>query len=66
MQQFRLLIGQILQAGAGELQRLWDQAADIYLQILEHKGSFLANIANLDFLSSDAFPELKNRPLEML
>ncbi len=66
-QQFRLLIGKIFASpSADQRLQLWNEAAHLYLQILEYKGSFFANMANLDFLSGDAFPEFKNKELNVL
>ncbi len=67
LQRFRLIIGQILRTTDPALrQELWQQAAQLYYQILEHKGSFFANMASLDFLSSSEFLDLKGRLLEVL
>lgn len=67
VRQFRLLIGRILTArDANERARLWNEAAAIYIEILNHKGSFFANMASLDYLSGEQFPELKGRVLRTL
>ncbi len=61
LQQFRLKIGQILSIkDPARLSELWEEISLVYLEILEHKGSFFANMASLDHLASDAYPELKS------
>ena len=60
LQKFRLKIGQILiNQDPSKNAELWEEISLMYLEILEHKGSFFANMASLDHLSSDAYPELK-------
>lgn len=49
-----------------ERKRLWEQLAPIYFAILEQKGSFFANMANLDYLSTSESIGLYGRSLKTL
>lgn len=67
MQRFRMLVGRILLTrDPARRAGLWDEAALLYMEMLTHKGSFFANMASLDYLSSEAYPELKGRLLKTL
>ncbi|MCA9408876.1 MAG: methyltransferase domain-containing protein [Candidatus Omnitrophica bacterium] len=70
MEQFQAKIVEILRETNPEvLKQLWDDISDIYLQILDNKSSYFANVASLDYLASDQFPELKRtkeNPLKAL
>ncbi len=66
-QQFLQLLGQALATrDVGKLSKIWDEMAVLYLEILEHKGSFFANMASLQYLS-ERFPDLgKNGKINAL
>ena len=67
LQQLRLVLGKIIQTpDPEEFKRLWDEVSELYFQVLEHKGTFFANMASLDYLSGAEFPELKGKELEIL
>ncbi|MBF0570915.1 MAG: hypothetical protein HQL12_03485 [Candidatus Omnitrophica bacterium] len=67
LQEVRLIIGQIAHTNDMEKRRqLWDKTAQLYTITLEHSASFYANLAGLDYLSSDAFPELKGYEIKAL
>lgn len=67
-ERLRLIIDRIIEArDRPELVReLWHEAAIVYAEFLEHKGTFYANMANLDILSGEMFPDLKGRVLNVL
>ncbi|MEI6437470.1 MAG: SNF2-related protein [Candidatus Omnitrophota bacterium] len=61
MQNFLVRLGQILKVPEAErAASMWDELAELYSGILEHKGSFFANMANLDHLSQGYFPGIKS------
>lgn len=62
------IMKQITESGGSveKNKHLWTEAAIIYKEFLEHKSSYYANMASLDILSSDDFPELKGRKLKTL
>ncbi len=67
IQELLSLLGRILHTKDPERQKeLWNKAAEIYFLILQHKGSYFANLANLGILSGESFPELKGRILKTL
>ncbi|MBF0594836.1 MAG: methyltransferase domain-containing protein, partial [Candidatus Omnitrophica bacterium] len=60
---FLVRLGQILHTPENaRATGMWDELAGMYAGILEHKGSFYANQANLDHLSQAFFTELKSTP----
>ncbi|HXV18688.1 MAG TPA: class I SAM-dependent methyltransferase, partial [Candidatus Omnitrophota bacterium] len=67
LQQFRLKLGEILRASdPAKRDALWNEMWFYYVEILEHKGSYFANMASLDHLASEAYPELKGREIKAL
>ncbi|MBF0512150.1 MAG: DEAD/DEAH box helicase, partial [Candidatus Omnitrophica bacterium] len=67
LQEMRLLIGQVAMARDPEERReLWNQIAELYTRVVEHKASFFANLANLDYLSGEGFPEFKRGKIKVL
>jgi SAM-dependent methyltransferase len=51
MELFQEKLEEIWQATGAKAQQLWNEAAGLYLAILEHKSSYYANLASLDYLS---------------
>jgi SAM-dependent methyltransferase len=63
--QLRMLIGRVIsEKNPDAILALLKQLAPIYSQLLEYKGSFLANKASLDYLSRD--PRFQGRRLKIL
>ncbi len=69
LEKFRLKLGEILHTkDPKRVQELWDEVSQIYMQILEHKSSFFANMASLDYLSEYEFvrPRRERQKLQAL
>ena len=56
----------LARSGEADAREAWDHMAAFYSLILQHKQSFLANMASLDHLSGDMFPDLKRTEAHLL